>query len=58
MTQRFVPIKSIEMEPTVIVNGKPVGNPPYWIQQDFTMTLSQGIGLIEARDPEPDIDGE
>ena len=58
MTKRFVPIKSIEMEPTVIVNGKPVGNPPYWMQQDFTMTLSQGSGLIEVRDPEPDIDGE
>lgn len=51
MDERFVFSKSINMEPTAIINGLPVGNPTYWMKQEASMALSQGIGLIRADAP-------
>ena len=51
MTQRFVPIKTVTMGDTAIIDGKPVGSPTYWMQQDSSMTLAEGIDSIAVADP-------
>jgi hypothetical protein len=40
VTRRFVPINTVEMNPTLVIEGRPVGIPEFWIQITPAMTIS------------------
>lgn len=49
---RFVPLSTVEMGITAIVDGHPVGIPKYWLKQEVEMTVDYSLLLV--RPPEDD----